>query len=201
MTINFPGPFELRLNYTTQITNVTFGHQARYNVILNPEPSPGTAFADIDIDLRGGGSALLDTYCASWITLIDELYNSTTATFQNWELWKYTPLSFEASFVSAQDIGVNGSSGAALFAAGQSILSFRTLEGGIMKLNFMESIVSAAASDPAPYTPSGLEAIRTFILGTTNGFLGRDTSYPFASIAHYPGQNEVLFKKRFRQFA
>jgi hypothetical protein len=197
MAINFPGPYEIRLFYTCSSGNVIIEHQARYNLDLSATPTPGDAFSVLSAVTRDAVNVPLDDAIDAWIVLIKGAFNSTT-TFIRAELWAYEPNSFDASFISVYDIAVAGTSGTATVAAQQSMLTFRTLEGGVLKLNFMESITPGQAIDAPPYTPSQWEDVRAFVLSGSNWILGRDTSYPFAAIAHYPGTNEALFKKRFR---
>lgn len=197
MTVtNFPGPYEVRINYTVNASAVVLSHQQRLNVRVDGDPLPGEVFTAIDVLRRDDTTDLLSDKVDEWVALLQPAF-SNQATFVNAELWKYEALSFEASFVGTYAIGLAGTAGTAQ-PAGQAIFTFRTQEGGIMKLSLMESNITPGGT--VPYTGMATEqkAIADAIQYGTAFWLARDTSYPFAFIAMHPGRNEVLFKKRFR---
>ena len=198
MAINYPGPYELRLQYTCSISSVVLEHEARYNVELEADPDPGETFDNINVLTRNNPPEQLDTAVDAWVALLDDLFNSSNTSFVLAELWKYEPLSFDASFVGIYDISAPGTSGSANTGAGQTIYVFRTAEGGIMKLATMEGIQSGLA----PLSYAGLtvaqKALVDWVLGDGNFFIGRDTSEPIAFKGAFPGQNEAVFKRRYR---
>ena len=193
MALNFPGPYAVRIFYTVS----TFVHKMELNCRISGTPSPGDNFPTIDILNRSGGTTQLDAAVDAWVDLI-KVKLHTSASIDRAELWKYEPDSFEALFVSTYDISVNGTNGTAPVLASQLVYGFRTEEGGIMKINIMEA--SQAPGDsvaPANYG-AGDAAIAAAVIAANAPWIARDTSYPFASIAFHPGQNERLFKKRYR---
>jgi len=202
MALNYPGPFGLRMFYTTTISSVAVEHMAEYNIDLtDATPTPGTAFADLDVQLQDLTSDVLSTYCNAWTTLIKPLFNNGAGnSIDRYELWQYDDESFDATFISALSAGTATTGTTAATTAGQVIITYRTIGGGIMKLNFMETIIAVGIRDTPPFANATLDAINTFILSGDNAFLGRDNTFPFASIAMYPGTNEALFKKRFRNY-
>lgn len=202
MALNFPGPYELRLYYTVTIGTQILTHVARYNLAVNGPIAPGTEFPDIQVvrrsgvDLTAGGQ--LNTVLVAWVTLIKAKFPNTV-NFDYAELWRYTPFSFEADYVSTYPLDIPGTAGGSVVPAGQEIWTFRTLEGGIMKLSFMETNVAPGATRSAGTAVGGDATIRDFVIGSNNWILARDTSYPFSAIKIHPGQNEAVFKKRFRE--
>jgi hypothetical protein len=199
MTLNFPGPYEVRMFYTIPISGFTpLTHVARYNVRIDGNPDPGTAFADIDVLRRDDSPFALDGEIDDWVTMIKGLWSSTSSPSIDYaELWKYTPESFDASFVSTYPIAVTTTSASPNVVSGQSIVTFRTMGGGIMKLNFMETIILPTFPDTLPFSNATLDAIADAVVAGTVPWLARDTTYPFACIAAYTGTNEALFKKRY----
>jgi len=199
--LNYPGPQQIRLFYTTTPTGLpSFIHEARYNIQVSAgSVVPGTLFSALTVALRGGGSIALDTYINNWVNLLKVMMSSNANnTIDYAELWQYEPESFNGSFVSAYSINVAGTTALAALPAVQNMLTFRTIEGGIMKINLLESWSGGSDRDTAPLTQAGLQAIADFVIGATNGWLGADTSYPFAFKALFPGQNEALWRKRYR---
>lgn len=194
MAINFPGPYEVRINYTSGGRD----HQQRLNVRVAGTPVPGVDdFTTIDALRRDDSPFALDAEVDAWVALLQPFYNNATSSFTTAELWSYVPESFDASFVAAYALGVNGSSASAVVPASQLIFTFRTQEGGIMKINLMDNILAPADKDAPPY-PGTSQAVANAIVLGTSPWLARDTSYAIASIGLYPGQNERLFKKQYR---
>jgi hypothetical protein len=197
---NFPGPYEVRLYYTTAPSGLpAFTHQARYNVSLFGAVTPGLAFSAYDATPRAGALIPLSTVVDNWVALMRPLIGSGGGnTIDYAELWKYTPGTFQATFWGSYGIGLAGTSGGAVVAASQLIQTYRTVEGGIMRINVMEGTLPAAGIDGPPFSPAQTENVRGGIIGASNCWLGRDTSQPMAAIGQYVGQNEALFKKRYR---
>jgi len=193
MAINFPGPYEVEFRYTTSGVQ----HTARYNCDVTGTPVPGDLPSAIAVNLRNGSTLTLDVIIANWVLLLDSLFHTST-TFDDYTFWKYTPLTYDRTFITTASIGSSGTGTNPTNLSHAIILTMRTIEGGVMKLNFMESLnvqisrLTYAASGP------DVRAIFDFVTGLTNWVLARDTSYPIASIHSLGGENEAIFKKRNR---
>jgi len=199
MAINYPGPYEIRLRYATTPSGLAqIEHEARYNLDLDGTPTPGDGFDTITVKQRGGSTAALDTTIDSWVTTFKAMFPATTDIIGA-ELWKYTAGTFQSSYVSSYDISEIGTSGGDSIAAQQAILTFRTVEGGIMRLSFMETPHVIGSSQSFPTSQTGVNALAAVVVASSNWILARDTSYPIFAYRFHPGQNEALFKKRFRQ--
>jgi hypothetical protein len=200
MATNFPGPYEIRLLYSVSITSVVLNHRQRLScAIAGDDPTVGTPFSSINVGRRAGGAIALDDAVDAYVALMKAFYpGSGASTIVSAELWKYQTETFQADFVSAYDIGVPGTSGSGPQSAAQSIVTMRTTNGGIFKLSYMESVIPFAVTDPGTFTNAGLEALVADIEAGNQPWLARDNGYPIVRIAHYPGQNEALFKKRYR---
>lgn len=200
MVTNFPGPYELRFSYdTTPVGQVQLNHTARLNVDLVTDPPPGTAFALINAKTRGGvATPDLATVVEAWLALWVEIMH-TSSNFGLVELWKYTPLTFQADFVSSYSpIIVAGLHTLSPGVCQQDILTFRTTEGGILRLNSMEARNRDFDRIKFPTGIGNVDAIFNFVVSDPNWILGRDTSYPFGGLNYLIGQNEKLFRIRFR---
>jgi len=204
MAINYPGPYEIRVEYLPTIGGVqNIPHVARLNVDLEGTPAQGSTFANMNFnDINGATGVDLATLVEDYLAEFNALIR-TDCDIVSVDLWKYpTAQSFDAVFWSTYVPTANvGTAAGTAVSSGQEIFVFRTQEGGIMKINVMEGV--NAAGSPVAY--AGLTAnqkdLVDFILdgdGATYSapFLARDTSYPFAFIKDYPGQNEALWKKR-----
>lgn len=197
MALNYPGPYEVRIAYTVPIGGVTLSHTQRLNCTPDVEPSPGDLFSTIQIERRDAATVDLETAVEQWVDLLIPLMK-TDVTFQFAELWKYTALSFESEYVSVFDLSTAGTNGGITQAGGQMIWTFRTLEGGVMKINLMESVSPPALSRNYTAQSAAEKAVVDRITGVANTWLARDTSMPFTHMQLHPGQNEVIWKKRFR---
>lgn len=200
MAANFPGPYELRFTYTTVPAGLTaLPHTQRLNLDLTTTPTPGTAFADIDAKTKGGIlTPDLASVVDAWHSLIDILHNDQT-TLGITELWSYTPLSFQSVFISSYNSGItDGLTVAAAIPAQQDILTFRTLEGGTLKVNFMERPASPYGSFAYPTAVAVIDAVFDFVTSDASWILARDTSYINGNLNWLVGQNEKLFRTRYR---
>lgn len=193
MAANFPGPYELRFVYT----NPPLVHTQRLNIDLTTDPAPGTTFDLLEAVPRVGTGYNLELGVDNWIIVLRNLLH-TTVTINYVELWKYEPESFDATFISAYDVGLAGLAAASPVPAGQMIWTFRTLEGGVLRINVMEAARAPGSPVSYPALAATEKALVDFILADDNCFLGRDTSYPFAFMRLNPGQSEALFKRRYR---
>lgn len=194
MTINYPGPYQVRVHYTT----ASRPHVQRLNVAVSGTPDPGLNMASYDFILRGGGTVQADTAIAAWIGLIDSLFNTATTNFTHYELWKYAPGTDDATFMSVLEGGATGASASAVVPAAQSRMSFISTEGGTMFIDFMETIHQLAVTDPYPFANADVQAVANFVISSSNWILAKDTSYPIAARNWNVGQNEALFKKIYR---
>lgn len=199
MVQNFPGPWELRIEYTTLFGAVPLIHTQRLNVDLTTVPLPGTDFADIDAKTRGGVlTPTLESAVDNWLTQVAERF-STTTTFGIVELWSYVPLTFDATFISAfTSVVTAGAHLNPTIVAAQEIYTFRTTEGGVVRISLIEAVAPADQPKSFPIGNISVDNIAAFITSPSNWILGRDTSYPFAGMRFLPGQNEKTFRQRFR---
>lgn len=199
MALNYPGPYEVRISYTVTTGISVMTHTQRLNVRVDGTPDPGTAMTDIDFLRRDNSPFAADAEIDAWVALMRPRFATHASNnIINAELWKYEPNSFDSSFISTYDISLAANGSGTTLLAGQEMYTFRTSEGGIMKLNFMQTV--QAQGSPLAYAAlsAGQKAIVDAVRNGTSPWLGRDTSYPFSFIRMYPGSNEALFKKIFR---
>jgi hypothetical protein len=198
MALNYPGPYEVRIFYTTTISSVVLTHSQRLNIALVEPITPGTTFNLIGAVRADASPDNLQTVVDEWVALLRPLLSSSGSSIVLAELWKYTPGTFEAEFLSSYDINLAGTNAGATTLASQSVWTFRTAEGGILKINLMEGVVSQGAKTLYAAQGAASKALVDYVIADDKVWLGRDTSYPFSHIAQFPGQNEALFKKRLR---
>lgn len=204
MAINYPGPFEIRITYLPQVGGVQdMEHIQRLNVSLEGTPAQGDVFGNYNVNDKNGATGVdLATVVEDYLAVFNDTYDSNMDIIVC-ELWKYpTPQSFDSVFWSTYAPTANvGTGSTASTDSGQDIYTFRTSEGGIMKLSLMEDDVTPGVPKAYGSLSARAAAIVDFILdgdgvNYSAPFLGRDTSYPFAFIKQFPGRNEALWKKR-----
>jgi hypothetical protein len=200
MASNYPGPYQLRVFYNVApgaLADMT--HVMNVNIDVTNAPAVGTAFANIDVSRRVGVDVDLATVTSELQAVMRPILSLADSLISHAELWKFTAGTFEASYVSTYDISLAGLSGSAGREAGQSIYSWRTAEGGVMKIYVMEAVnVDDAQSAYANLGANEADFVDWFHEDATSYALARDTSHPIVFMNLSPGTHEVLFKKRFR---
>lgn len=199
--LNYPGPYQLWIYYTTAIGTVTIQHVQKLNLDIDVAPDPGDAFSTITPVYRAGVTPdTLNLVVDVWVNSMKTLYASGGGlnTIDRAELWSIAPLSSDGTFISSYPINVTGTSGSGIVSANQDILTFRTTAGGVMKVVFMETVNLVGITDTGAFASAGEEALAVGLEAGDFPFIGRDGGYPFARIGRYPGQNERLFKLRNR---
>lgn len=191
---NFSGPYQIRIFYTVAGRD----HRQSINCDVQGSPVVGSDFSTITLETKDSVGVAADTAIDAWIDVIDGRFNLTDAVFNRAELWKYVPLSEDASYVATYAIGAAGNTAGATVPAGEIIMTFRTQEGGIMKVSFQDTSMPAGSSQAYPPTDGGDEDIMDYVVADDTWMLAKDTSYPIVPLALHPGQNERAFKKIYR---
>lgn len=198
MPINYPGPFQVRFNYTVPTVNVlphTFALNCNCPTLVG---APGDPFTEwTPVQRNGGAVKTLDTHVDDLVEKFRAAWNNTV-TMVNAELWKYQPLSFNADWQSTKGIGLTGTGTTAPIANRQIIMSFRTTQGGHSRFVLMEHGSTPGPTQQLPLGSVALDAIADYFLDGNNPWIGRDNGYPIAFLGMHPGENERLFKKRYR---
>lgn len=199
MTLHLPGPDEMRIFYTTSVSSLVLEHSQRFSCVITNDPDVGDPFSAINLQLPNLTDIAADTAVDNWVTDMKAMYsNGAGHSIERAELWRYTPDTWDASFLAAYTINENGSSASATQDSGQSITTMRTAGGGLFKVTFMESVISPASTDPGTISNASLESLIADIEAGLYPWIARDGFYPVVRIAHYPGQNERLWKVRHR---
>lgn len=194
MAQNFPGPYAVEIEY--DVDDVS--HKMTLNCDVTGSPAPGDIPSSISLVTRDGVGAQLDlavnAFAALWMPNLNNA-NSTRA----YTLWKYTPLSTERQFITTDTLTVSGGASGGTVLAHQSTLTFRTQEGNGMRIVILEDALTFNTRSPlASPDVTNYNALRDFIVSDSNWVLARDTSYPIAALNLTGGQNERVFKVRYR---
>lgn len=194
MPINYPGPFEIRLKYVTNEPDPIKNHELRLSCVMGVEADPGDPFTDwFPINRDGQQAVSLSTKIDNLLTWVRPHF-SAAVTFVNVELWEYAEGTFDSVFRSVRDLGLAGLAGGATVHYSQSILSMRTVGGGIMKVDMRGTIYSRTPR-VAPGAPAPSADLLTYMLANNAPWRGRDGTFPAAGLFWLPGENERAFKK------
>lgn len=193
MTSYFPGPYSVELRYLVDGVE----HTQEFSVFINNEPGIGRPFAEYLAYMPDATEDPLDDVCDAYAVVMLPLM-ATTVTLISATLWQYTAFSYERSWVSEYAMAYVGSHASPYIPAGQLTFSFRSSNGGIFKAILLES--SAPGNDQsaiASLTSTGADYADWF-LSDDCPFLARDNGRPIAGLLLSRGQNERVFRKRFR---
>lgn len=200
MALNFPGPCQLRIFQQNDANGEgVLDHVLQLNLETNTVPSPGDLFTMIDVNLRSAADRQLDTVCDELVALLRPLYDETDTTFTHAELWLFDEGTFDATFISAYAVGLAGQGIIRNFPCSQMIYTFRSHEGGIMRVYLEEAMTAAGGVQSyADMNANNQAFVDYFTDDADSPFLARDTSYPLVFMRLLPGQSEATFKARYR---
>jgi len=194
----YDGPWELRIFYSTGATTFpTITHTHTMDVRIGTPPTKGDAFGVIDVVRNNAAVTDLATATDEYVAFLDPLFSNTN-TIDRAELWHIPEGTTNGEFYSTYTIGETGSGIGTANIASQSTFTFRTMGGSTMRVQLMETVLGGSAKDPYPTTSPTVNQLFDYVIGPTGFFLGRDNTQPFAPMNWTNGQNERLFRKRFR---
>lgn len=199
MVQNFPGPYVVEIFYSVnQTPGGVLTHVARMNCNLVSAPAVGTTFDNISVVPRSAANKTLDTAVDELVAVLQPLHDQTRTSIINADLYSVAPQSNDRTYISSYAIGLPGSSGGAAQPAAQHCLSFKTQEGGTMRFYVLESQSTFVGRDDAPITSPDWNALAAYIVGTGGWLIGYDTSYPIVFRRWLGGQDERVFRQRYR---
>lgn len=205
MTLNYPHPWQARIKY--QVDGLTHIHQ----VYLAPyvglwDIAPGQPASAYELD--SVGTPDFDSWVNTYING-SPLHSPPFEGFKRWltadgsiisvELWKYPPESNTGQFLTAVNMSEEGTESGSYDPASQIITTFRTQEGGIMRHVVMETTRPDNGQKSFSDLADWQQKFFTWqILDSGSPIIARDGSKPFAMSRLSRGQNEALFRKRYR---
>lgn len=194
----YDGVFELRFSYSVPVAGqVTLPHQHTIDVNVQGFPDVGTAFADIILIQKNSGEIQLNTWVELYMTRLQPFF-STGTEFSVVELWQYPLTGTNATWVSVYDLGIAGTSGSPANPAQQSTLTIRSAAGGILRHQLMEVVFLGQGQENPPFAQSEVTNLVTFLTDVQSPVRARDDGYLVAPLRWSLGQNEKVWRKRYR---
>jgi len=198
MPTNYPGPFELRFNYTTAVAGqATLQHQFRISSVAASEGNPGDPLENWDFIQRNGVNVDAQTWADAVVAVVKTIFDANTD-FTDVELWEYTPGTFDAAFRTVSSLAVVGTSGGSGAIDGQAIITFRSQLGGSARMDLRRPVIIPGVTQSFPTSVAAINNIAALMTGVTSCAVARDGGYLFAALNYLPGTNERMFKDRLR---
>lgn len=195
MAINLPGPYEIDIEYVTNARN----HHARMSCATIGTPSAGDDPDDISLATRAAGAvSMTDAVQGFWDRY--RLALPTAGGFLSATLYRFTPGTLIRQFISVVAVTNPAGAGGTSVPNWQNIASFRSANGGIVKIEWLEG--NSAGDTQIPLIPSGsgngFSQMAAYIVSGSNWVLARDDGWPIQARVISSGQNERLWKDSFR---
>lgn len=77
----------------------------------------------------------------------------------------------------------------------QTVITFRTYNGGIFKLYLMEAVATVNQVISAPFPAGATKNLSDHLIGTSSAVCGRDNGFPLAPLRSLGKTNDALRKK------
>jgi len=198
MARNYPGPYEVEYNILVSGLN----HKMRLNcVVSGSAPAPGTLPTAISLMTKGGTPATL-AVCANGFWEQIRLWYHTSVTCTGYTFWRYPFVnSYVKDFITAGAVTNPAAlASTAINQASQFTESFRSANGGSMKINALEVSFTTLTRNTLVPNASGTAEQKTaaYVLSSAGWMIARDDSFPIAATYYIGGQNETIFRKRYR---
>lgn len=195
MTLNYPGPYTIEIKY--QVSGLE--HSSEFSVVLTSSPAAGTPFSGIGVVTKDLNQVPLDQAIEAYLTSYLDLFNTATAVSEV-TLWKNVFGTFERTWVSSYSPTANaGTSANPAVLAQQITLSFRSSNGGILKIVALEGFIDGNSVEPlVPGAGSETAGLAATVIDDTSIIKARDDGTPVAALKLSRGQNERVFRKRYR---
>lgn len=194
---NYDGEYEVRIFYTTEPSGLPeLEHTMTFDVAISNAPTPGTDWGAIETDTPDTSNPLLEEVVDAFVTDLLAFYPAATE-FIRAELWFAAEATENFTFISVGTLGAVGTNPTASTAAGQITMTFRSLGGGIMRLQLMEPSGVTNTVDSWPWA-GGANTLGQRIISTAQPFRARDNTRPITGNKLSQTQNEALYRKRYR---
>jgi hypothetical protein len=172
-------------------------HKLRSNIMVSGSPAGGTPATSIDVFLRGGGTAKLDVV-ANQVWSYFRLMYDDSITAVGYTLW-YWATDTARDFVTAGTLTTPAGAAAGSPAQNwQQSLTFRSANGGIAKLVFMESNFGGNQRSALLAVPAGTapQRVAAFAGSSASPFMALDNSFFVAPLRDSRGENEAIRNRR-----
>jgi len=196
MAANLAGPYQIRIDYLTG----GLTHRKNLNCAVIGTPAAGTPDETVLFQTAGDGNVDMRTCVTEYWAFARQFFSSSTSVTLV-ELWKAVG---DDVWDYVTSLGVNLPVGSdtvnPYVPAHQAILTFRSANGGIARDVFMEDVSSSNAQSALVANGAGgaPEQLAAYWMSGACWMLARDDSFPIAPLRFSNGQNERIWRKRYR---
>lgn len=196
MTAYPAGPYLFTIDYVFD----SISHEFAANCDVNGPASTGDNPDDVIMRNKGSGGIPLSQAADDIWTVLAAFFNGTTLA-STYSLWKMNTDNDDRLFISG---GILSSPDGSNISspnrpASEAIWTFRTGAGNVMKTNLLEGVWPENSQIPmASDTTPGVLALRTYMLSADCIVTARDRSFAVAPMNSSYGQNEKIWRRRFR---
>lgn len=191
---NLPGPYEIEFSLDGWVSP-NRQHVIRHSVAAVGSPAVGTLPTAVDIQKMGGSTAKLNIV-ANQIWEFYRLFWNTSILCSGYQLWRYVSGTLGKDFISTGTVTNPAGSGAGGVNAGQLTQTYRSANGGILKIVVLESNQSGDAR--ITLVPSAVgnasQRLAAYVMSADNVILARDDAYPVNPLRDSRGQNEKIWR-------
>lgn len=188
MAINDLAPGFIKLFYNSNGHN----HVDTIPIRFSGTPIPGTMPNLLD---AGDNVVTALVGLTAYITALKPLLH-TSAAYTGYEVYSKA-IGFDPLFVFGDDLNIPGTSAVAAVPDSEAVFTFRTAQGGVAKVYVMEGSSATNLRVAARTGAAGVVGtVTTFMLGSTNIRIGRDTAKIISGIYFTTKINDALRKKR-----
>jgi len=188
-----PSPTSLAPGYVrVTYDGVVFPHHMTIPVNYDGTPTPGS---EPDILLKDASSSGVVAAIADLFAVVQPFLKTTTHIGLA-EAHTVDDTTGEDQFIYAWNVGLLGTSSAAIVPMSQVVFNFKTAIGSAYKLYIMEGTQPINIKLLPPYTETIYDNLSDFIVGDSSPCYGRKNSYPFVPVSVLNKTNDKLRKQQ-----
>jgi len=188
-----PGPWNMLIH--SEVDGM--GHNYQYSCATYTIGDVGDDMGDFTLLCKDGSPIPADTAVQTLVALLQPVY-STDVTFVDASLWKYRVGTYEMDWYSALTLGVVGTATPPYHPAEEIIWTFRTQANHQLRFTFEETVAGGNLRTALSLQVGDWADIRDYLVSDANWILARDGTYPIVPMMSCMGQNEAVWRKRFR---
>jgi len=181
-------PGYCRVTYNGQL----FPHHMVIPINFDGVPTPGV---EPDLLLKDASSLGAEAAIGAFVTLVADFYN-TSEHFGLAEIHAVDDVTGADTFIYAWNLNILGTSPTANKATFQTVMTFKTVAGGLYRLYMMENIEGANSHILPPYSDPTALALSNFVVGDSSPVYGRGNAYPFVPVSKITKSNDKLRKQQ-----
>lgn len=155
-------------------------------------PTPGS---EPTLTLKNASTVAADTAIAAYVAAIKPQFHSGV-TFVEAEWWRMDSEISDPYYLWTTSLNVAGTSGGTTQVAGQAVFTFRSQNGGILRLYYMETTDTPNTVVNPPYGAGTItKAVADYVTAGTSWITARDNGFLVAPIRKLTKTNDKLRKK------